>query len=148
MAGKGSMIARKRSARLLAVQAVYQSIQTEVAPNRLTEEFLNFRNGIDDDGDKMVEVDKPLFRDILSGVTNRWGDLQDMIKPRIKTSQTMEPLLTAILVSGSFEILAHRDIDTPIIINDYMDITSSFFGASEPKLINAILDGIAKEVRG
>ncbi len=147
MAAKGSMIARKTAARLMAVQAVYQAIQNHDAPSELYDEYMTHRLGMDLEDGKMVEADTPLFRSILSGVTERWGDLQQIIKPRLRETQTLEPLLTAILVCGTFEIMAHHDIDTPIIIADYLNITSGFFDSAEPKLVNAVLDAIAKELR-
>lgn len=96
---------------------------------------------------KMVDPDQPLFRSILSGVTDRWGDLQQIIKPRLKVSNEVEPLLTAILVCGAYELLAHNEIDSPIIISDYLHITSGFFEGSETKLVNAVLDALSKELR-
>lgn len=148
---KGSMIARKTAARLFAVQAVYQSIQNGHAPSMLHDEYITYRIGMplgeDGDEDPMVPPDQPLFRDILAGVTERWGDLQQMIIPRLKNKTGVEPLLTSILVCGAYELLAKADIDTPIIINDYMEVASGFFDGGEPKLVNAVLDGLAKELR-
>lgn len=147
MSAKGSMKARKTSARLFAVQAVYQAIQNKEPPSKLCDEYLTFRVGMDLEEGQMVEPDKEMFRSILSGVTERWGDLQQIIKPRLKVSNEVEPLLTSILVCGAYELLAHKDIDSPIIISDYLDITSGFFEGSEPKLVNAVLDGLSKELR-
>lgn len=151
MAVKGSIKARKTAARLFAVQAVYQAIQNKVAPSSLHDEFISYRIGMDLEGgtdhDQMVAPDQPLFRSIIAGVTERWGDLQQIITPRLKASHELEPLLTAILVCGAYELMAHHDIDAPIIISDYLNITSSFFEFSEPKLVNAVLDALSKELR-
>ena len=147
MAAKGSIKARKTAARLFAVQATYQAIQNKQPPVTLYDEFMTHRVGMDVEEGAMLPPDNPLFRDILSGVSERWGDLQQMIVPRLKVAKDIEPLLTAILVCGAYELLAHQDIDAPIIISDYMNITNSFFDSSEPKLVNAVLDGLAKEIR-
>jgi N utilization substance protein B len=151
MVAKGSLKARKTAARLFVVQAVYQAIQNKVPPSSLHDEFISFRIGMDleggSDNDQMIAPDQPLFRSILSGVTERWGDLQQIISPRLKSSHEVEPLLTAILVCGAYELMAHHEIDSPIIISDYLNITSSFFEASEPKLVNAVLDAVSKELR-
>ena len=152
MAGKGSLKARKTAARLFAVQAIYQAIQNKEAPSKLYDEYINHRVGMDlnDDGQdngQMVEPDQPLFRSLLSGVTERWGDLEQIIKPRLKVSHEIEPLLTSILICGAYELLAHQDIDSPIIISDYLNITSGFFEGSESKLVNAVLDALSKELR-
>ena len=147
MSAKGSLKARKTAARLFSVQAIYQAIQNKVAPSKLYDEYISHRIGMDLEEGQMVEPDRPLFRSILSGVTERWGDLEQIIRPRLKVSNEIEPLLTAILLCGAFELLAHKDIDSPIIISDYLNITSSFFESSEPKLVNAVLDALAKELR-
>jgi N utilization substance protein B len=43
--------------------------------------------------------------------------------------------------------LAHHDIDVPVIISDYLDITHAFYEGSESKLVNGVLDQISKAVR-
>lgn len=144
---KGSLKARKTAARLFAVQAVYQALQNKVAPNTLYDEYMTHRVGMDLEDGAMVEPDGELFRSLMSGITERWGDLEQIIKPRLTTAKEVEPLLTAIILCGAYEILAHSDIDTPIIITDYLDITASFFEGSETKLVNAVLDAIARELR-
>lgn len=151
MSARGSLKARKTAARLFAVQAVYQAIQNKEPPSKLHDEFIAYRIGmnLDDtvEGSDMVAPDQPLFRAILAGVTERWGDLQQIIQPRLKVTNAVEPLLTSILICGTYELLAHHDIDAPIIISDYINITGSFFEASEPKLVNAVLDALSKELR-
>ena len=53
----------------------------------------------------------------------------------------------AILRSACFEI--HECIDVPpkVIINEYVNISKSFFSEKEPSFINGILDSIAKIYR-
>ncbi|HNQ91942.1 MAG TPA: transcription antitermination factor NusB [Alphaproteobacteria bacterium] len=147
MSKGGSLKARKTAARLLAVQAVYQAVQNKISPSSLYDEYMSFRRGMNVDDEQMVEADPQMFGSLLSGVTERWGDLQQIISPRVQQSGDVEPLLTSILLCGTFELLAHTEIDKPIIISDYLDITSGFFSGNEPKLVNGILDAVAKELR-
>ncbi len=144
---KGSLKARKTAARLLAVQVVYQSLQNKVSPSSLYDEYMTYRRGMDLDDGMMVEPDVPLFQKLVSGITERWGDLQQIIQPRVAAIGEVENLLAAVLICGAFELLVNTDIDTPIIISDYLDITVGFFDGNEPKLVNGILDAIAKELR-
>ena len=146
-ANKGSLKARKSAARLFAVQAVYQAIQNQVAPNTLYEEYMNFRVGMDLEHGEMVPPDGPLFRSLLSGISDRWGDLQQIISARLHEKNNVDPLLTAILLCGTFELLAHHDTDTPLIIADYLNVTTGFFEGTETRLVNGVLDAIAKELR-
>lgn len=144
---ESSKKARSTSARLLAVQAVYQALQLKVSPSSLKDEYLTHRAGMEVDDVRMIKPDGVLFTNILNGVTSRWADLQQMILPRLQ-GRSVEPLLTAILVCGSYELLAHPEIDAPIVISDYLHVTHGFFEGAEPKLVNGVLDAISKEIRG
>lgn len=145
--GKGSLKARKTAARLLGVQAVYQALQNNTSPAALYEEYIRFRSGMELEEGHFVEAEPQMFQSLVSGVTERFADLQQIIRPRVQQGGQVEPLLTAILLCGTYELLVHQDIDKPIIIADYLDITAGFFEQNEPKLVNGILDAIAKEVR-
>lgn len=146
-AAKSSKKARSTAARLFAVQAVYQSLQLKVPPASLMDEYLQHRVGMDlHEGDEMVVPDGALFTDIIKGVTDKWNDLVPLIMPRLN-NPSVEPLLTAILVCGTYELLAHAETDTPIIIADYLHVTHGFFAGSESKLVNGVLDALAKELR-
>ncbi|HPQ50447.1 MAG: transcription antitermination protein NusB [Alphaproteobacteria bacterium] len=144
---KGSLKARKTAARLLAVQVVYQGLQNKVSPSSLYDEYMTHRRGMDLDDGFMVEPDVPLFQGLISGITDRWGDIQQIIQPRVQEIGDVQNLLASVLICGAYELLAHNDIDTPIIISDYLDITVGFFSGNEPKLVNGILDAVAKELR-
>ena len=69
-----------------------------------------------------------------------------LITPRLSNT-SIEPLLSAILICGTYELLAHGEIDAPIIIADYLHVTHGFFEGSESKLVNGVLDALAKELR-
>ena len=145
-ASKSSRKARQTAARLFAVQAVYQALQLKVSPASLLDEYIQHHVGMDLDGQEMVQPDGVLFTGIVKGVDERMTDLQQMIAPRLK-NVAMEPLLAAVLLCGAYELLAHAEIDAPIIISDYIDVTHGFFEGAQPKLVNGVLDALAKEIR-
>ncbi len=142
----GSKKARSTSARLFSVQAVYQALQTEKSPISLVNEYLQHNVGMDLEDGEMVTPDESLFKSILSGVSNRSEELSDILKARLATPE-IDSLLKAILLCGIYEILAHTDIDAPIIIADYLNVTHGFYAGSEAKLVNGILDAVAKNSR-
>ena len=53
----------------------------------------------------------------------------------------------AILRSACFEIHECYDVPPRVIINEYVNISKSFFSEKEPNFINGILDSIAKIYR-
>ena len=135
----------------MAVQAIYQMAVNKREPAFVIDEYIFLRKNMEVDGEKMVEPDESLFRDIVLGVAERHTDLTGIVsanRPK-REDQVIadEPLLQAHLLCGTYELLAHQDIDFPIIISGYVDVAKAFFEGHEPKLINAILDSVRKVTR-
>lgn len=150
MTKDSSAIAQRSSARLMAVQAVYQSFTDDKDMHLIAEEYLHYRAGMLVEGEKMIEPDRSLFLQIVQGISERRKDLNDLIDANHRkdaTKGSLELLLQSILLCGSYELIAHVKIDAPVIINDYVEVTRAFYRGGEPKLINAILDSIAKTIR-
>ena len=142
----------RSAARLLAVQALYQSLLNGQGAKSVVSEFLAERTVQVVDGDAMCAPDKQLFSKIISGVEQRRADLDSIIaahlkKPGGKESKIPEKLLQSILLCGIYEIMAHSDVDAPIIINDYVDVAHAFYDGGESKLVNAVLDRATKNLR-
>lgn len=136
----------------MAVQAVYQmQMEREQPAPLIINEYLSHRSGMEVDGEKMVIPDEKLFRDIVLGVNERLTDLLEIVQANRsqKPGQTQanEPLLMAVLLCGAYELLAHQDIDFPIVISSYVDVAKAFFEGHEPGLINGVLDSIRKVTR-
>lgn len=135
----------------MAVQAIYQMAVNKREPAFVIDEYIFLRKNMELDGEKMVEPDELLFRDIVLGVAERRDDLGAIVsanRPKREDQIVVdEPLLEAHLLCGSYELLAHQDIDFPIIISGYVDVAKAFFAGHEPKLINAVLDSVRKVTR-
>lgn len=145
-----SAIAMKSAARLMAVQAVYQSFTDDKDMRLIAEEYLHFRSGMEVEGEKLVEPDRELFSAILRGVSERRDDLNELIAANHKREEgkaTLEMLLQSILLCGAYELMANVKTDIGVIINDYVEVTNAFYEGGESKLINAILDSISKTIR-
>lgn len=145
-----SAIAMKSAARLMAVQAVYQSFTDDKDMRLIAEEYLHFRSGMEVEGEKLVEPDRELFSAILRGVSERRDDLNELIAANHKREEgkaTLEMLLQSILLCGAYELMANVKTDIGVIINDYVEVTNAFYEGGESKLINAVLDSISKTIR-
>jgi N utilization substance protein B len=59
----------------------------------------------------------------------------------------VDSILRAVLRSGAYELLVREDVPARVVINEYVDIAHAFFGDEEPKVVNGILDRLAREVR-
>jgi len=144
----GSAKARKSSARLMAVQAVYQMHKNDQTAKDVVREYFDHRIGMEVDGQRMVSADREHFSNTVQGVEEHFDQLQDMIvKNRNQERLTNEPLLNALFLCGAYELMLRSDIDYPIILSDYVHVAQAFFDESESKLVNAVLDAIRGTVR-
>ena len=148
-AKKSSASARSRSSRLVAVQTLYGVLHTEESMKEAVADILSKADHLEVDGEQLVVPDKILLQKILYGVDERKVDLEGIIEANTKTKKSgdSELLLKSILLCGVYELLAHNQIDAPIIINDYIDVTHSFYDQAQVKLVNAVLDASSKALR-
>ncbi len=145
----GSAKAQKTAARLAAVQVLYQMRLNNQEAKSAVREFIDTRIGFDLDGDLFVPADAELLEEIVMGVTKRWTDIDVIVSKALADGKKgeVETLLESILRAGTYELMAHGKVDAGIIINDYLNVTTGFYDGKEPKIVNAILDKIAKSVR-
>lgn len=145
----GSVKAQKTAARLAAVQVLYQMRLNNQEADEAVREFLVHRVGFDLDGEVFVPAQPQLLQDIVLGVAQRWADISQILESALRDGgrEEVEVILESILRAGIYELLAHGDTDVGIIIHDYMNVTTGFYEGKEPKLVNAILDKVAKKVR-
>lgn len=142
---------KRSSARLAAVQALYQM---EIAGSELGDvlaEFEAFRLGKEIDGLVFREADSVWFRDVLKGVVQE----QRTIDPRIHTAlaegwplKRIDVTLRAILRAGTWELMARKDVPAKVIISEYIDVAKAFFVEDEPRVVNGVLDRLARDLRG
>ena len=144
---RGSKKAQSSAARLAAVQAVYQMDGNAQTAPSVVREFVDFRLGEPVDEQAMVTPDRESFTRIVSGVAERRDDLDHMIAATLGRERPPEPLIRAILLCGAWELLAHGDIDAPVIVSDYLHVTDAFYDVGEKKLVNGVLDRIATNLR-
>ena len=141
---------KRGAARLAAVQALYQMDISEVTISDVVAEYENLRIGQEVDGDEYLDADLGWFRGIVSGVVAEQGKLDPLIHKTLPDDWPLariHTLLRAVLRAGAFELMKRNDVPAKVIINEYLDLARAFFGEDEPKLVNGVLDGIARELR-
>jgi N utilization substance protein B len=139
------------AARLAAVQGLYEITYNRRPMRAVVEEALAHKEQTESPGFGHAP-DPSLLKRILFGVEERSVELEILLKSvtrrRVGGSATgPEPLLRAGLLCGLYELMAHEDIDAPIIINDYLAVLRAFYGASEVGFANGILDSVARALR-
>lgn len=147
---KGSAKARNTAARLVAAQCVYDMIITGHTAIESLEGYRDHRMNEPLEGIEFVPADFELLSKIVQGVENRREELVTMVQGALDQRQGQsqpEALLRAVLLCGAYEMLAHAEIDAPLLIAEYMAVAQGFFDDGETKLVNAVLDRLNKVLR-
>lgn len=146
------------NARLMAIQAVYAQKQSGESWDKVISRFLLGEMGgeviSEENGSEkyitLTEVDQSLFAHLTQYVRDNEKQLNEMVDGAF--SDKIQPdkvdlTLRAILMVGVGEFFVNSQLDAPIIINEYTDITRSFYSGPQVKIVNAILDKMAKVLR-
>lgn len=152
---KSAPFAPKRLARLAAVQALYQVAYeqqnaAQIVRDMIADAFISLREESVTTGETEVQPDVPLFTAIVNGVVADEATIDELLKGALDakfSSSRMEILLRVILRAGVYELIHQQTTPAGVVINDYVDVTRSFFNAKEPGLVNAVLDKLGKKLR-
>ena len=142
---------QRGAARLAAVQALYQMELSGTGVLEIVSEYENFRLGQELDGDQYLRADPSWFRSIVSGVVRDQRKLDPLIADSLIEGWPLSRLdatIRAILRAGVFELIERKDVPVAVIVTEYVEIANAFFNEDEPKLVNAVLDSVARKVRG
>lgn len=138
-------------ARLAAVQALYQMEAAGAGAEAVIREFVEHRFDRDIEGLTLAAADEAFFGDLVRGVVGEQAQVDKAIVRRLAEGWRLERLdatVRAILRAGAYE-LAHRpDVPVEVVIDEYVELTKSFFEGPEPGFVNGSLDAVAKDVRG
>ena len=137
---------KKSSARLFAVQILFEMEINGKKINsileRLTDEYLIEISRLN----KTEKADKNHLIKILKGVTKNQKDIDLNINDNLIgwSLSRIDSVSRAILRSALYELRECNDIPVKVVINEYIEISKSFFEGDEPNFINGILDKILK----
>ncbi len=144
---KGSAKARLTMARLVVVQMLYrQTYDESTAMDVLTD--LRDNGFMQEEGIEWVDPDLDHLANTLRGVDAHKDVITEALKANLKSEQLNDRLLSSIIKAGAYELIYTQDVDTALVIAEYLTITSAFFEGKETTLVNAVLDKIAKSARG
>ncbi len=149
----------KSGARLAAVQATYMIEYGQLPVDEVIKDFVNGEVGryvIEDEGndrEELVEVgamDKAYFTELTKGVHAHKEEIEKSLAHYLKEGWSFDRFdgtLRALLLCATYELAYTRDVDANVLIKEYVDLAYTFFTKNEPKMVNALLDQIAKEIR-
>ncbi|BCH53935.1 N utilization substance protein B [Agrobacterium vitis] len=141
---------QRGAARLAAVQALYQMDIGGTGVLEVVAEYETHRLGQEIDGETYLKADASWFRSIVAGVVRDQTKIDPLIRQALQDDWSLarvDSTVRAILRAGTFELLERKDVPIAVIVTEYVEIAHAFFQEDEPKLVNAVLDRIAKQVR-
>lgn len=144
----------RTAARVAAVQALFQSEQTQTSPETVIDEFVRHRLGVlpgqEADEGRTPDANVPLFSRIVRGAT-RQQEMIDLLLTDLLPADwplgRLDPVLRALLRAGSAELAMPDGPPGRVVINEYMDVAHGFFAGDEPRLANGVLDAAARRLR-
>ena len=148
--GSAKAPSRRQSARLAAVQALYQWQEGQDEAATIVDQFLTVRTGEQGEAGMRRDADKPLFRDVVEGTAAHKEELEQTVTGALAKDWTwarVDRLVRAILLAGAYELVHRKDVPPRVAINEYVEIAHAFYDKGEATFINSVLDRVAHEAR-
>lgn len=132
---------RARSiARKLAMQALYQWQLTQQSAGEIKQQFL--------ESEESAGVDREHFEELVGKSIAQHEAIEAALTPFLdRPLDQLDPVETAILMIGMFELQQRIDIPYRVVINEAVDLCKRFGATDAHKYVNAVLDRAAREVR-
>jgi N utilization substance protein B len=144
----------RSTSRLAATQLLYEIEVSGAGPSQVLKEYLleRWQPTLADAEElgTLAPVDEDFLRKLVEGV---WGEVDDInqalerILAPVHTLDRLEFLVKLILQLGTYELKNCKFVPARVVINEYMNVSKAFFTENEPKLINGVLDKLAKTLR-
>ncbi len=152
-----------RAARLAVVQALYEIDVTDAPLDRVLDTFAEKRwESLQaelapadeyEDGELVALPipDQKRLRAIVRGTLSHQAEIDEKIKSLLDTAEAfeqLEALTRVILRAAAHELSEAPKVPTGTIVSAYVSIAHAFFTENQPRLINAVLDSLAVDIRG
>ena len=140
----------RSAARLAAVQALYQHEMEGTARAKLLDEFHQHRLGRPVEDEHLAEAEVDFFDDVVTGTLARRDEIDALLSEKLTETWRLERLdktLLQVLRAGTYELLARPDVAVGSVISAYLDVAHAFFDERDARIVNGVLDAVAKAVR-
>ncbi len=141
---------QRATARLAAVQALYQMDVAQSGLNDILAEFESHWIGQEIEGDQYKPAETAFFRAVVEGVLDHQVKLDRMIDDTLRAGwplRRVEAVLRAVLRAGAFELSYRGDVPGRVVITEYADVAGAFFERDEVGMVNGVLDRLAHTLR-
>lgn len=144
----------KHAARQLAVQCLYQRSYMEPAPT--PEQLIAYVMGMqEDEADEAIELEVAPDEKLLRGIVSGSGEMSEMLEEKLGAAlgarwagARLTPLMKAILRAACYELVYHPELTPAIVLDEYVTVAADFYEEQETRLLNGLLQEVARAVRG
>lgn len=140
----------RTAARVAAVQALYQMDLAATDLNDVIAQFEAFRFGARADDRALADADRDFFRSLVRGVVRRQREIDPLIDRQLAEGWRLtriDSILRAILRAATFELIERQDVPALVVITEYVNTAHAFLGGEEPRVVNGVLDKLARQLR-
>jgi transcription antitermination protein NusB len=140
----------KSAARLGAVQALYQMDLAGTDVGETLAQFSSRAVGENFDDGQCGEADFKFLKLIVDGTVREQATIDpvvDSILDKAWPIHRLDATVRAILRAAAYEIMFMENVPTRVSISEYLDVAGAFFGEEEPRLINGVLNTLARDRR-
>ena len=157
----GRPTTRPRTAsRVAAVQALFQSEQAGEPAEAVIQQFVRHRlgelpgpehlgGGGFEEG-RVPDAHVPLFQEIVRTAVLEQDRVDALIAAALPAEWPMtrlDPVLRALVRAAGAELTLADGPPARVVINEYLDVAHGFFTGDEPRMVNGLLDRLARELR-
>ena len=145
----------RTASRVAAVQALFQSEQTGETVETIVDQFVRHRlgelpgSGGFEEG-RVPDADVKLFARIVRQAVQQQDALDRMVSGALPAEwpfARLDPVLRALLRAAGAELAMADGPPARVVLNEYLDVAHGFFTGDEPRMVNGLLDRMARELR-
>lgn len=131
---------KRRHARQMALQALYQWQLNETPTDEIESQFLA--------NNDMSQVDSLYFHILLHSIPRQFSELDLTITPFLdRPLARLDPIERAILRIGCYELLYQKEVPYRVVINESIELSKCFGAQDSHRYINGILDKLVSQLR-
>ena len=130
----------RTQARRAAVQALYQALVNEQAPDKAELDFVM--------AEYANKIDKSYFQTLVSGVLKNIDEIDSELSHAVdRDLKAVDPVEASVLRLAVFEYMHRLDIPYRVVLNEAVELAKSFGGEQGHKYVNGVLDKIVRDYK-
>lgn len=130
----------RTKARRAAVQALYQAVVNDEAPEKDALEFVT--------AEYTDKIDKKYFTTLIQGTTEHREAIDAALAEAVDRDLTaVDPVEISVLRLAVFEFMHLPEIPYRVVLNEAVELAKSFGGEQGHKYVNGVLDKMGAKLR-